>query len=82
VTALFADIKGSMELIEDLDPEEAHRLVDPALKLVMDAGASLQGLGGAIDQGWHLLLFGAPVAHVRRCPIGRPKGSHPRRAVR
>src|SRR3984893_6959471 len=30
VTALFADIKGSMELIEDLDPEEARRLVDPA----------------------------------------------------
>jgi ribosomal protein L40E len=29
VTALFADIKGSMELIEDLDPEEARRLVDP-----------------------------------------------------
>src|SRR3984893_18579126 len=36
VTALFADIKGSMELIEDLDPEEARRLVDPALKLMMD----------------------------------------------
>jgi class 3 adenylate cyclase len=37
VTALFADIKGSMELIEDLDPEEARRLVDPALNLMMDA---------------------------------------------
>jgi class 3 adenylate cyclase len=31
VTALFADIKGSMELMEDLDPEEARLLVDPAL---------------------------------------------------
>ena len=30
VTALFADIKGSMELIEDLDPEEASAIVDPA----------------------------------------------------
>src|SRR5215467_7871938 len=29
VTALFADIKGSMELIEDLDPEEARAIVDP-----------------------------------------------------
>jgi hypothetical protein len=37
VTALFADIKGSMELIEDLDPEEAQAIVDPALKLMMDA---------------------------------------------
>ena len=37
VTALFADIKGSMDLIEDLDPEEARTLVDPALKLMIDA---------------------------------------------
>ena len=37
VTALFADIKGSTELMRDLDPEEARRLVDPALKLMMDA---------------------------------------------
>jgi len=37
VTALFADIKGSMELIEDLDPEEARAIVDPALKLMIDA---------------------------------------------
>ena len=37
VTALFADIKGSMELIEDLDPEEARAMVDPALKLMMEA---------------------------------------------
>jgi Double zinc ribbon len=37
VTALFADIKGSMELIEDLDPEEARAIVDPALKLMIEA---------------------------------------------
>src|ERR1700731_820774 len=37
VTALFADIKGSMELIEDLDPEDARAIVDPALKLKMEA---------------------------------------------
>jgi Double zinc ribbon len=38
VTVLFADIKGSMELIEDLDPEEARNtIVDPALKLMIDA---------------------------------------------
>jgi class 3 adenylate cyclase len=43
VTALFADIKGSMELIEDLDPEEARRLVDPALKLMMNAVHRYEG---------------------------------------
>src|SRR5215472_14197665 len=37
VTALFADIKGSMELMEDLDPEQARAIVDPALKLMIDA---------------------------------------------
>jgi hypothetical protein len=35
VTALIADIKGSMELIEDLDPDEARAIVDPAVKLMM-----------------------------------------------
>jgi ribosomal protein L40E len=37
VTALFADIKGSMELMEDLDPEEARAIIDPALRLMIDA---------------------------------------------
>ena len=37
VTALFADIKGSMELMEDLDPEEARAIVDPSLNLMIDA---------------------------------------------
>src|SRR5580692_6522198 len=37
VTALFADIKGSMDLMERLDPEEARAIVDPALKLMIDA---------------------------------------------
>jgi class 3 adenylate cyclase len=36
-TFLFADIKGSMDLIEDLDPEEARAIFDPALKLMMEA---------------------------------------------
>jgi class 3 adenylate cyclase len=50
-----------MELIEDLDPEEARRLVDPALKLMMDAGYEgyvAQSAGDGI-----FALFGAPVAH-------------------
>jgi len=37
VTALFADIKGSTELEQDLDPEQARAIVDPALKLMIDA---------------------------------------------
>jgi ribosomal protein L40E len=37
VTALFADIKGSTELMEDLDPEEARVIVDRALLIMIDA---------------------------------------------
>src|SRR5262245_47035119 len=63
ITALFADIKGSMDLIEDLDPEEARRLIDPALQLMMDAvhryeGYVVQSTGDGI-----FALFGAPIAH-------------------
>jgi len=63
VTALFADIKGSMDLMEGLDPEEARAIVDPALKLMIDAmhrydGYIVQSTGDGI-----FALFGAPVAH-------------------
>jgi class 3 adenylate cyclase/tetratricopeptide (TPR) repeat protein len=63
VTALFADIKGSTELEQDLDPEAARAIVDPALKLMIDAvrrydGYVVQSTGDGI-----FALFGAPVAH-------------------
>src|SRR5262249_8062054 len=47
VTALFADIRGSTELMERLDPEEARRIVDPALNLMVDA---VRRYGGYIPQ--------------------------------
>jgi class 3 adenylate cyclase/ribosomal protein L40E/tetratricopeptide (TPR) repeat protein len=71
VTALFADIKGSMELMEDLDPEEARAIVDPALKLMMDA---VHHYGGYVAQSTGdgiFALFGAPLAHE----------DHPQRAL-
>src|SRR5262249_50663241 len=43
ITALFADIQDSTALIEDLDPEEARRLIDPALQLMMDAVHRYEG---------------------------------------
>ncbi|MBI3798993.1 MAG: AAA family ATPase [Deltaproteobacteria bacterium] len=71
ITALFADIKGSMALIEDLDPEEARALIDPALQLMMDAvhryeGYVVQSTGDGI-----FAFFGAPLAHE----------DHPQRAL-
>jgi hypothetical protein len=50
VTALFADIKGSTELMRDLDPEEARTIIDPALKLMIDAAHRYDGLCSAIDR--------------------------------
>src|SRR5215204_4614061 len=63
ITALFADIKGSTALIEELDPEDARRIVDPALQLMMEAvhryeGYVAQSLGDGI-----FAFFGAPIAH-------------------
>src|SRR6202158_3645880 len=71
VTALFADIKGSMDLMEDIDPEEARSIVDPALKLMIDAahrygGHIVQSTGDGI-----FAMFGAPIAHE----------DHPNRAL-
>ncbi len=63
VTALFADIKGSMELIEDLDPEEARAIVDPALKLMMDAVHHYSGYVAQSTGDGIFALFGAPAAH-------------------
>src|ERR1700693_3886016 len=62
VTALFADIKGSTELMQELDPEEARAIIDPALKLMIEAvrrydGYVVQSTGDGI-----FALFGAPVA--------------------
>src|SRR5260370_14134824 len=60
-----------MDLMEDLDPEEARALIDPALRLMIDAvrrydGYIVQSTGDGI-----FALFGAPVAHE----------DHPQRAL-
>ena len=71
ITALFADIKGSTELEQDLDPEDARAIIDPALKLMMAAvnrydGYVVQSTGDGI-----FAMFGAPLAHE----------DHPQRAL-
>jgi class 3 adenylate cyclase/tetratricopeptide (TPR) repeat protein len=71
VTALFADIKGSMELMEDLDPEEARRIVDPALQLMMEAVHRYEGYVAQSTGDGIFALFGAPVA----------REDHPQRAL-
>ena len=43
VTVLFADLKGSMELLADRDPEETRKILDPVLDLMMEAVHRYEG---------------------------------------
>jgi class 3 adenylate cyclase/tetratricopeptide (TPR) repeat protein len=63
VTVLFADLKGSTELIRDLDPEAAQRLLDPALQRMMDAVHRFEGTVNQVLGDGIMALFGAPLAH-------------------
>jgi class 3 adenylate cyclase/tetratricopeptide (TPR) repeat protein len=63
VTVLFADLKGSTELIRDLDPEQAQALLDPALHAMMDAVHRYEGTVNQVLGDGIMALFGAPVAH-------------------
>src|SRR5215813_14469782 len=63
ITALFADLKGSTALIEDLDPEEARAIIDPALHLMMDAVHHYEGYVAQVLGDGIFALFGAPIAH-------------------
>ena len=71
VTVLFADLKGSMELLAERDPEEASSVLDPVLQLMMDAVHRYEGTINQVMGDGIMALFGAPLAHedhaVRAC---------------
>jgi class 3 adenylate cyclase len=71
VTVLFADLKGSLELLADRDPEEARTLLDPVLERMMEAVHRYEGTVNQVMGDGIMALFGAPVAHedhaVRAC---------------
>ena len=74
VTVLFADVKGSMELLAERnpdDPEEARRLLDPVIEHMMEAVHRYEGTVNQVVGDGIMALFGAPLAHedhaVRAC---------------
>src|SRR3989454_315192 len=71
VTVLFADLKGSMELLAERDPEEARQLLDPVLERMMAAVHRYEGTVNQVMGDGIMALFGAPIAHedhaVRAC---------------
>jgi predicted ATPase/class 3 adenylate cyclase len=71
VTILFADLKGSMELLAERDPEEARKILDPVLERMMEAVHRYEGTVNQVMGDGIMALFGAPLAHedhaVRAC---------------
>ena len=71
VTVLFADMKGSLELLADRDPEDARKLLDPVLECLMEAVHRYEGTVNQVMGDGIMALFGAPLAHedhaVRAC---------------
>src|SRR5499427_8327005 len=63
VTVLFADLKGSTELLADRDPEEARKVLDPVLHHMMDAVHRYEGTVNQVLGDGIMALFGAPIAH-------------------
>jgi class 3 adenylate cyclase/tetratricopeptide (TPR) repeat protein len=63
VTVCFADIKDSTELIKDLDPEDAQKLLDPAIHIMMEAVHRFEGTVNQVLGDGVMALFGAPIAH-------------------
>lgn len=71
VTVLFADLKGSMELLSGRDPEEARKLLDGVLERMMEAVHQYEGIVNQVQGDGIMAMFGAPMAHedhaIRAC---------------
>jgi class 3 adenylate cyclase len=69
VTVLFDDLKGSMELLAERDPEEARKLLDPVLERMMEAVHRYEGTVNQVMGDGIMALFGAP-SPTRTTPCG------------
>ena len=80
VTVLFADMKGSMELLADRDPEEARKLLDPILEHMMEAVHRYEGTVNQVMGDGIMALFGAPLRmRIMRCvPVTQHSGCRSR----
>ena len=67
VTILLADLKSSIELLAERDPEEARKILDPVLAHMMDAVHCYEGTVNQVMGDGIMALFGAPIAHEEPC---------------
>jgi len=63
VTVLFADVKGSMELAEQLDPEEWHAILERFFAILTEGVHRFEGTVNQYTGDGIMALFGAPIAH-------------------
>jgi class 3 adenylate cyclase len=63
VTVMFADIRGSFEMIADRDPEQAQAILDELLRTMIDAVHRYDGTVNQVLGDGLMALFGAPIAH-------------------
>jgi class 3 adenylate cyclase/tetratricopeptide (TPR) repeat protein len=63
VTVLFADVKGSMELAEQLDPEEWSNIMQRFFQILADGVQRFEGFVDKFTGDGIMALFGAPIAH-------------------
>ena len=68
VTVLFADVKGSMELAEQVDPEEWHKILDRFFQISSDGVHRFEGTVNQYTGDGIMALFGAPIAHEDHAP--------------
>ena len=73
VTVLFADLKGSMELLADRDPEEARKILDAVLERMMEAVHHYEGTVNQVmgDGSWRSLVLPWPTKTTPRGPATR-----------
>jgi class 3 adenylate cyclase len=82
VTVLFADVKGSMELAEQLDPEEWHGIMDRFFQLLADGVHRFEGTVNQYTGDGIMALFGAPIAHEDHAQRGCWAALHLTEALR
>ena len=63
VTVLFADVKGSMDLSESIDPEDWHRIMERFFTILSDGVHRFEGTVNQYTGDGIMALFGAPIAH-------------------
>jgi len=68
VTICFADVKGSMELAEQLDPEQWHTILDRFFQILTAGVHRFEGPVNQYAGDGIMALWGAPIAHEDHAP--------------